>query len=51
MSLHRSLKSKAALKRSRNVMTRAERIQTLKRDGLFTLGKNSVFGLPKVRVK
>jgi small basic protein (TIGR04137 family) len=33
------------------VLTRAERIEALKRDGKFEDGKTSVFGLPKVRVR
>jgi len=50
MSIHRSLKSKAALKRSRNVLTRKERIEALKSDEKWVEGR-SVFGLPSVRVK
>jgi len=50
MSLHKSLASSSKLIRDRNVLTRAERIERLKRDGRFTEGKDSVFGLPKVRV-
>lgn len=50
MSLHRSLVSKAKLARSRSVLTRAERIETLEREGRFTEKTTSVFGLPKVRV-
>jgi len=48
MSLDKSLKSKSALQRSRSVLTRAERIQTLKQEERWTEG-TSVFGLPKVR--
>jgi small basic protein (TIGR04137 family) len=51
MSLHRSLVIRAKLSRSRNVLNRAERIAILKRDGKFTDGKTSVYGLPKVRVR
>ncbi len=47
MSIHRSLVPKNALKRSRNVLTRAERVAKLKEDGHWTEGR-SVFGLPKV---
>lgn len=47
MSLHRSLKSKNALERHRNVLSRAERIHALKEQEKWTDGR-SVFGLPKV---
>ena len=50
MSLHRSLVSRTKLTRSRSVLTRAERIEILKRDVKFTEGVTSVYGLPKVRV-
>jgi len=50
MSLHKSLRSHSKLARERNVLTRAERIVRLERDGKFERGKNSVFGLPKTRV-
>ncbi len=51
MSLHRSLVIHAKLSRSRSVLTRAERIDILKRDGKFTEGATSVYGLPKVRIR
>ncbi len=51
MSLHSSLVSRAKLARSRSVLTRAERIEVLKREGKFADGKNSAVGLPKVRVR
>ncbi len=51
MSIHRSLVIHAKLSRSRNVLSRAERIEILKRDGKFIEGKTSVYGLPKVRVR
>jgi small basic protein (TIGR04137 family) len=47
MSVDRSLKLKNALTRHRNVLTRAERIQTLKDEERWTDGA-SVLGLPKV---
>ncbi len=50
MSLHRSLVAKTALKRHRNVLTRAERIQRLEDEGKWERGE-SVFGLPKVRLR
>jgi len=49
--MHPSLVTKGKLHRQRNVLTRAERIEMLKKEGRFEEGKNSVFGLPKVRVR
>jgi small basic protein (TIGR04137 family) len=48
MTIHRSLKLKSALKRSRNVWTRIERLEALTRAGEWQPGK-SVYGLRKVR--
>lgn len=48
MSIHKSLVSKVRLQRSRNVWTRLERIEALKKEGKYVEGQ-SVFGLPKVR--
>lgn len=50
MSMHKSLKIKSSLSRSRNVLTRAERLERLLIEGRLD-EKSSVFGLPKVRVK
>src|SRR5438046_1487712 len=47
MSMDRSLKSKAALTRHRNVLSRAERIKRLTDEERWTDG-TSIFGLPKV---
>ena len=47
MSIHRSLKSQNALQRHRNVLSRAERIKTLKDQEKWEDGR-SVFGLPKI---
>ncbi len=47
MSIDRSLKIKGALKRHRNVLKRAERIEQLKDEERWSEG-GSVFGLPKV---
>jgi small basic protein (TIGR04137 family) len=47
MSIDRSLKVKGALSRHRNVLSRDERIQTLKLEERFTDG-DAVIGLPKV---
>ena len=48
MTLHKSLKSKDAMKRQRSVLTRAERIAVLEDEGHWSQGQ-SVFALPKVR--
>ncbi|MHC5037847.1 MAG: small basic protein [Planctomycetota bacterium] len=50
MSLHKSLKLKDVLARSRNVLTRAERLAILKERGLWKDG-DSVLGLPKLRTQ
>lgn len=47
MSMDRSLKIKSALKRHRNVLTRAERIMLLKDEGRWS-EEDSVIGLSKV---
>jgi small basic protein (TIGR04137 family) len=47
MSVDRSLKIKGALTRHRNVLSRAERIETLKEEQRWA-EEESVFGLPKV---
>ena len=47
MSLDKSLKSKSALERHRNVLTRAERIDMLREQDCWTEGTDP-FGLPKV---
>jgi small basic protein (TIGR04137 family) len=47
MSVDRSLKTKGALARHRNVLTRAERVQQLKDEERFTDG-DPLLGLPKV---
>lgn len=47
MSLDRSLKIKGALKRHRNVLSRAERIQKLQDEERWN-EDDSLFGLPKV---
>jgi len=50
MSLDRTLKSKRALARSRNVLTRAERIAKLTDEERWDT-EQSVFGLPKVAAR
>ena len=50
MSLHKSLVSKAALKRHRNVLTRAERVKRLMDEETWQEGR-SIFSLPKVKVR
>jgi small basic protein (TIGR04137 family) len=49
MSIDKSLRRKNTLARARNVLTRGERILTLKADDRWQDGR-SPFGLPKVRV-
>ena len=50
MSVHKTLRSGDALSRSRNVLSRYERIVELERQGLFSSEENSPFGLQKTRV-
>lgn len=47
MSLDKSLKTKGALERHRNVLTRTERIEKLKEEGHWS-EDDAVFGLPKI---
>ncbi len=47
MSIDHSLKIRGALKRHRNVLTRAERVDQLKDEERWAEGR-SVFGLPKI---
>lgn len=49
MSIDKSLRRKNQLVRSRNVLTRGERIKVLQDDERWQEGR-SPFGLPKVRV-
>jgi small basic protein (TIGR04137 family) len=49
MSIDKSLRRKNMLARSRNVLTRGERIKVLQDDERWPEGR-SPFGLPKVRV-
>ncbi len=51
MSIDRSLRSHLGLVRSRNVLTRAERIKILTEEDRWDADRDSVFGLPKVAVK
>ena len=48
MSLDASLKSRTALSRHRNVLTRAQRIEKLEDEARWREG-DDVFGLPKVK--
>ncbi len=48
MSIHNSLATAGNLRRHRNVLTRTERLEILKKDGRHKEGQ-SIFGLPKVR--
>ncbi len=49
MTIDKSLKVNRGLVRTRNVLTRAERLEKLKETDRWQEG-DSVFGLPKVRV-
>ena len=49
MTIDKSLKIKAGSVKTLNVLTRAERIEKLKRDDRWSEG-DPVYGLPKVRV-
>ena len=49
MSIDKSLRRKNSLQRSRNVLTRAERILTMKNEERWPDGR-SPYGLPKVKV-
>ncbi len=51
MSIHQSLKLKNQLTRHRNVLTRKERIEAMKKQGRWRADSNSIFGLPKLRTK
>lgn len=50
MSIDSSLKQGSRLSRSRNVMTRDERIAKMLERGTFNGEEDSPFGLPKTRV-
>jgi len=49
MSIHGTFRSKGGFAAHRNVLSRGERIERLKIDGKWSVEKNSVFNLPKVR--
>ncbi len=49
MTVHKSLRRSGRLSRSRNVLTRAERVAQLKSEERWTEGR-SPLALPKVRV-
>ena len=49
MSIHKSLKLKGGLARTRNVFTRGERIELMKERGTWKEGQ-SLYGLAKTRV-
>jgi small basic protein (TIGR04137 family) len=48
MSIHRSLVGAGKLRRHRNVLSRAERLEILKKEERWEEGQG-IFGLPKVR--
>jgi small basic protein (TIGR04137 family) len=49
MTIHSSLRGVNTLTGERSVLTRAERIAKLAKDGKFDADKSNVWGLPKVR--
>ncbi|MBX9679665.1 MAG: small basic protein [Gemmataceae bacterium] len=49
MSIDKSLRRKNSLARTRNVLTRAERIETMKKEERWGDGR-SPYGLPKTKV-
>jgi len=49
MTIHSSLRGVNTLTGERSVLTRAERILKLTKDGKFDAEKSNVWGLPKVR--
>jgi len=51
MSIHPTLRGVDTLKGERSVLTRQERLVSLKKAGKFEEEKRSVYGLPKVRTK
>jgi len=51
MSLDRTLKLRGALRGSRSVLTRAERIAQLTDEGKFDPETDAPLGLPKVKVR
>lgn len=51
MTIHTTLRGADALVGERSVLTRAERIQKLSKEGRLDPGKGSAWGLPKVRTK
>ena len=50
MTIHKSLKASDVLKRQRNVMSRWERIQTMREGDKWDDGR-SVYGIPKTRIQ
>lgn len=50
MSIHKSLRVSKSMARTRNVMTRWERVLRLREEGRWTDGGN-VLGLPKTRIQ
>ena len=50
MTIDKSLKVKAGSTRTRNVLTRVERIEQMKAEGRWSEGDPAI-GLPKVRVQ
>jgi len=49
MSIHKSLKLRGGMTRTRNVLNRSERIELMKERGQWTDGR-SIYSLPKTRI-
>jgi small basic protein (TIGR04137 family) len=50
MSIHQSLKLNSKQARSRNVLKRNERLEIMRRRGSWVEARDSVLGLPKLRL-
>ena len=50
MSIHRSLRTQGKLQRARNVFSRLERVEILKKEKRWD-EETSIYGLPKVRAR
>ena len=51
MTMDRTLKTSGGLARTRNVLTRAERITMLTEEGKFDPEADAPFGLPKLKLR
>lgn len=51
MTIDKSLKVKAGSVKSRNVLTRAERLAQMKSQGKWDAEESTILGMPKTRVR